>query len=1344
MFLLGPTFPQLLKLLSVGHSAPYTRIDSRAESSIVLKHQAAWSFSIALIIILGCTGSEGSTAVGKSTEVNRSKGAQTAGESKHSCGYPNNIRDGLAPAQYFRMAEVLLGDYDLISAKQCLQKLRSNKASSEAQIYADLLEKTAMPSEPVPEVDLKLLKEAEKLEKHGDFEQAKAIYQTLIRKFPRFEWAYMQLANHYAYYRRDQKKAEELLEESLKLNPNNIDTLQACITLANNMQQHEKAYEYCLRLRAVDPTYSSYHLDWELDNHDRTASLRNMVHRAAPRVTAVAPQSVPQPAPQTAPASIRATNRATAETVIATMRSTMLAAMKQTAERDEKYPPQMINEKGEIQIAFGPNVDAHGTFCSNLLPVLSDHRTQYWNEQGKQAFSRSFDDGKDFSEGLAAAKDGKWGFIDSTGQFVIANNFDYATSFSDGLAAVSIGGSWGFVNKKGEVVIEPVYEEVKPFSNGLALVKLRNKIGYLDKNGQLAIVAKFDSGRSFSDGLAEVGFLDNEKHELRLCYIDTAGKVCIDTSKIEVSAEPDAKEQSIYDLDDGKTVFGFKCATGMSSREKLPRDFQCGLAGIKLGKNYGYINKDGKVAIEPVYRVAYDFSENLATVQPSSSFYKAAIDTSGNMVIGPQYREISQFHNGIAAVNQWEQTSMNALWGFIDKKGEPILPLQYFEATPFVGGLARVQPTSMSLAAAKFDAVRQVPLVVALPPDTSLWAQAATRKIAAAWPAEVACDVDQRARFTFKLDQAGNAYDITFIEGCASPKTMLATVHSVLFAMPFEKRDGTVSIVLDLEAQNGSKPKITINCAGSKVEAKVKETEVEKEVEKVEGNAADSEDKILSGMPGKRKSQVGRIVRQWMNEKLLYLCEKSAKYPDSPLVKAELVKIFEAFAINPASAHDWLCIARGNPPELALRQNPDNIDERNCNAPVGAVFQAWKLQKSEDNLYELEGAYRHKLALDLLHSKGDNPLFLGIAAELMDQYATAVKFYSQCPSSSLFAKKLSTRFSSEVPLANLGKLAGSAVNSRDWKAVINWLPIDSEVLIAVLNPQSNTKSGSGSLVSSLFDSLQAMLGAEKGEKSDIQFAIHGGRNFQSPKDIGVGSQAGAEIRIFAKTPPDVSSVPTIEKITALTERLEGFDIVAAEMKYRYSQSTLLFIARPFANVEISATDRHYLRQILSRIKSKPTDRAFPDSLPEWATIDLKSDCWSLRHYDKSCAPFDRSAPMTLVEPDDLETSDGIITDNSCTGFTFCGNKDGTFKVCFLGSNPKTLKALTDGWNHYSEINTGQFWGTGKGPQDYKMSPLKVTFSADKKTATASGKTTEVTAPMLNIILMNQLGWLVAL
>ncbi|MBS1995442.1 MAG: WG repeat-containing protein [Cyanobacteria bacterium SZAS LIN-2] len=1005
--------------------------------------------------------------------------------------------------------------------------------------------------------------------------------------------------------------------------------------------------------------------------------------------------------------------------------------MLQTRERAENFPPQIINESGEIQIAFGPNIDTQGSFSNNLLAVQSGRRTQYWNKQGKQAFARSFDSGMDFSQGLAAVKDGRWGFIDGTGQFVIANNYDYALSFSEGLAAVLVGRYWGFVNQRGEVVIEPIYEKVLPFSNGLALVKLRDKVGYLDNNGHLSIPAVFDSGRSFSEGLAEVGFLDNEKHELRLCYINTSGKVCIDTSKIEIEAEPAESEADIYKLDDGKTVFGFKSAVGMSSGEHLPRDFHCGLAGIKLGKNYGYINKDGKVVIKPVYNVVYDFSENLATVRPGFNFDKAVIDTSGRIIVGPQYQEISQFHDGIAAVNRWEHTSANALWGYINTKGEQTLPLQYFEAAPFSNGLARVRPTPMSLAAAKYVAVDSTPAMTALPANMSPWAQSAVNKTAAAWPADTICDVDKRARFTFQLDHAGNAYDITFAGGCASPKTMIATVHSLLFAMPFEKPPGSAPIVLDLESDSDGKPKIRIGLA--------KDT------------ALNSEAKILDGMPGKQTSTSQNVVRQWMYEKLLFLCEKVAKYPDSPSVKAELGKVLKAFALNPASAHDWLCVARGNPGELALRQNPDDKDERNCNAPVGALFQAWRLQKQKDNLYELEDAYRCKLALDLLRLNGDKPLFRGIAAELIDEYSTAVNNYSQCASASPFAKKLAIRFAHKVTSGSVSQNAEYAVNGKDWRTVVKWLPVDSEVLIAVLNPQPETKGDPNRMVSSLFESMQGMLGAMKREGVDIRFALHGGRNFHSPRDIGIGTQAGADIRIFGSALPasdrNAGTAPRTDsdKVTAATEKIEGFDIVVEEWKPRFSQSSVSFTARPYANVEITATDRHYLRQILRRMRSKPIDRAFPDSLPEWAAIDLKSDCWSVRHFDRGYAPFDGSAPKTLIgsEAED-EGNEGAIADTSVTGFTFCGNKDGAFKVSYLGSNPNTIKAMAGVWNHYPEINTGQFWGTGKGPKDYKMSPLKVTFSADKKAVTAAGKTTKVTAPMLNLMLMNQLGYMVAL
>lgn len=63
---------------------------------------------------------------------------------------------------------------------------------------------------------------------------------------------------------------------------------------------------------------------------------------------------------------------------------------------------------------------------------------------------------------LFAAKswDGKWGFVDKTGEFKIAAEYAYASYFIGGLAAVQSGKKTGFVNTKGKKVIECKYVEI--------------------------------------------------------------------------------------------------------------------------------------------------------------------------------------------------------------------------------------------------------------------------------------------------------------------------------------------------------------------------------------------------------------------------------------------------------------------------------------------------------------------------------------------------------------------------------------------------------------------------------------------------------------------------------------------------------------------------------------------------------------------------------------------------------------------------------------------------------------------------------------------------------------------
>ena len=55
-------------------------------------------------------------------------------------------------------------------------------------------------------------------------------------------------------------------------------------------------------------------------------------------------------------------------------------------------------------------------------------------------------------------KDGKAGYIDTSGNIAIQFKFDGAASFSEGLASVKLNGQWGYINADGETVIEPSFD----------------------------------------------------------------------------------------------------------------------------------------------------------------------------------------------------------------------------------------------------------------------------------------------------------------------------------------------------------------------------------------------------------------------------------------------------------------------------------------------------------------------------------------------------------------------------------------------------------------------------------------------------------------------------------------------------------------------------------------------------------------------------------------------------------------------------------------------------------------------------------------------------------------------
>jgi len=95
----------------------------------------------------------------------------------------------------------------------------------------------------------------------------------------------------------------------------------------------------------------------------------------------------------------------------------------------------------------------------------------YLFADGKR-FEESYEDAQPFShENYAAVKkNGKWGFIDTSGKLMIDYQFDEALSFGQHLAAVKQGELWGYINVYGKVVIEPRFFKAKSFANGNAPV----------------------------------------------------------------------------------------------------------------------------------------------------------------------------------------------------------------------------------------------------------------------------------------------------------------------------------------------------------------------------------------------------------------------------------------------------------------------------------------------------------------------------------------------------------------------------------------------------------------------------------------------------------------------------------------------------------------------------------------------------------------------------------------------------------------------------------------------------------------------------------------------------------
>src|SRR5258705_554821 len=95
----------------------------------------------------------------------------------------------------------------------------------------------------------------------------------------------------------------------------------------------------------------------------------------------------------------------------------------------------------------------------------------------------------------------KVGYIDQRGLIKVKPDFDDGLDFTDGLACIKIGKKWGFIDTTGSVVIDPKYAEFSRFQEGFAEVRINHKWGFINKIEDLVIDFRYEMTGSFSEGV---------------------------------------------------------------------------------------------------------------------------------------------------------------------------------------------------------------------------------------------------------------------------------------------------------------------------------------------------------------------------------------------------------------------------------------------------------------------------------------------------------------------------------------------------------------------------------------------------------------------------------------------------------------------------------------------------------------------------------------------------------------------------------------------------------------------------------------------------------------------------
>ena len=279
---------------------------------------------------------------------------------------------------------------------------------------------------------------------------------------------------------------------------------------------------------------------------------------------------------------------------------------------------------------------------------------------------------------------GKLGLVDLQGKTVLAPTFNSIEEKQPYFFACSKTKGCSVYNGNLQLVLKGGYNSIELGCEGQFIVKKDGKYGVVSEKGAVILPLKYSNINSNKNGYTvklneKAGLFNSEGKEIIPISYSSVYTSKIDDN-IPIVAKLNGKEGYINTKNEWVIPPTYLYAFA----------FQQGVAIVKKGRNYMYINLKG----EPVIQDFDNYVIQNYVIEPSDNTYIVGVRKECKYMVYDLNGNLLDTYDGF--INNWSGNAIFGVkkggkWGYIDGYGKVIVPFEYEEVNNFSEGLASVR-----------------------------------------------------------------------------------------------------------------------------------------------------------------------------------------------------------------------------------------------------------------------------------------------------------------------------------------------------------------------------------------------------------------------------------------------------------------------------------------------------------------------------------------------------------------------------------------------------------------------------------------------------------------------------